>query len=619
MMAQPGLRLRHLVFTGQFREPASLKFGPGLNVLYGASDSGKSFVVEAIDFMLGGKTLLRDIPERIGYDNILLGLETLSGEKFTITRSAEGGAFRIFDGLHLEKPTTEGSELSDTHSEKNPNNLSTFLLQRCALDGKRLRKNKYGETISLSFRNLARLMIVTETEILDQRSPLSDGNPTADTPNFATLKLLLTGTDDSSLIATKPKGQEATSREAQLALLDQLIEEYRERLAEIATHPADLPEQLQRLDGTLSQHEKQLATSESQYRDLARHRRDVRNRLEQSQERLSEIAGLLQRFHLLDQHYVSDLRRLRGIEEGGTLFQTLGQAPCPLCGAAAAHHRLDSGCDGNMEAVISAARSEIAKIELLRTELGDTVKSLEREARTFDKHIPKLQSELSLVSRSIDDSIAPQLTRLRTTYGQLANKRGEIKEALAIHKSITDAQRRRENIMADSGSTESSISTGDLPSAIAESFAQQVESVLRAWHFPGAERVFFDAKSRDLLIAGKSRAARGKGLRAITHAAFTVGLLQFCKARETPHPSFVVLDTPLRSYREPEGPEDDLTGTDVNVKFYEYLSSLSEDRQVLVVENTDPPVEITRRPNVTMFTGNPHSGRYGFFPLILNP
>ena len=38
-------------------------------------------------------------------------------------------------------------------------------------------------------------MIVNETEIISQRSPLSDGNPTADTPNFATFKLLLTGVD----------------------------------------------------------------------------------------------------------------------------------------------------------------------------------------------------------------------------------------------------------------------------------------------------------------------------------------------------------------------------------------------------------------------------------------
>ena len=145
-------------------------------------------------------------------------------------------------------------------------------------------------------------------------------------------------------------------------------------------------------------------------------------------------------------------------------------------------------------------------------------------------------------------------------------------------------------------------------------FAIQVEAVLKDWHFPEAERVFFDPKNRDLVIAGKPRTARGKGMRAITHAAFTVGLLQYCKTNDTPHPSFIILDTPLRAYREPEGVEDDLRGTDLNLSFYSYLAALDPDRQVIVVENTDPPAFIIIKPQVTMFSKNPHSGRYGFFP-----
>lgn len=77
-----------------------------------------------------------------------------------------------------------------------------------------------------------------------------------------------------------------------------------------------------------------------------------------------------------------------------------------------------------------------------------------------------------------------------------------------------------------------------------------------------------------------------------------------------------MLDTPLRAYREPEGTDDDLSGTDLNVKFYEYLAALPEDRQVIVIENTDPPTSIVARPQVTMFSKNPHSGRYGFFSSL---
>ena len=61
-MTQPGFRIRHLVFLGPQRTPASVAFGPGLNLVYGASDTGKSFIVEAIDFI---ESVISDAPHMV--------------------------------------------------------------------------------------------------------------------------------------------------------------------------------------------------------------------------------------------------------------------------------------------------------------------------------------------------------------------------------------------------------------------------------------------------------------------------------------------------------------------------------------------------------------------------
>ena len=158
--------------------------------------------------------------------------------------------------------------------------------------------------------------------------------------------------------------------------------------------------------------------------------------------------------------------------------------------------------------------------------------------------------------------------------------------------------------------------TSAVPTAAADAFAQSVESILADWHFPEAGRVHFDPNTRDLVIAGKPRGARGKGLRALTHAAFTLGLLAHCRASRTPHPGFVILDSPLLAYREPDGKEDDLRGTDLKEQFYSYLQGLPEDWQIIVVENTDPPDAIKALEQVEMFSKNPHNGRYGLFPFV---
>lgn len=620
--AAPGFRLRFLGFFGPQRSPATVTFGPGLNVLYGASNTGKSFIVETIDFMLGGKPPLRDIPERVGYDLVLLCLETINGDGFTLWRSMDGGGFRLYEGLHETPPAADVPHrlLSELHSDRSPDNLSAFLLGLCGLAGKRVRKNARNETNSLSFRNIARLMIVNETEITQQSSPLVDGNPINNTPNLATFKLLLTGTDDSAMVASGKREPEELSREAQLQLLDQLLDDYRDRLTELTKSPDELSEQLVKIDASLRQHAEQVNTTEAQFQQAAGKRRELRKKLEESRERRAEVGALLERFSLLNKHYASDIERLRAIEEGGTLFNVLGTGHCPLCGAAPAHHRSDADCDGNIDAVVQAARKEIAKIEVLRTELAATVRDLEREGASFDRRLPAVVQELDGISDSVDRLISPKLHRLRSSYSEFADKRSEVREALALYTTVQDLERRREEL-AKGGEAEKAgaLASADIPTTVAYSFAKTVEAILSGWHFPEAGDVHFDSKTRDLVIAGKSRSAFGKGLRAITHAAFTLGLLAFCRARQTPHTGFVVLDSPLLAYREPDGTEDDLRGTDLQEQFYAYLQGLTADTQVIVVENTDPPAFIMARAQSLMFGKNPHHGRYGLFPYLPVP
>jgi hypothetical protein len=156
-MAFKALRLRFIRFLGPGKEPAEFTFTPGLNILWGSSDTGKTFLVQAIDFMLGAGDPLEDIPERSGYDRVLLGL-TVGEKDYTIHRSINGGAFKRFDGLLLDLPEDQkaGKVLSAIHSSKNLDNLSNWLLQEVGLEGKEVLYSKTsGKLKALGFRALA--------------------------------------------------------------------------------------------------------------------------------------------------------------------------------------------------------------------------------------------------------------------------------------------------------------------------------------------------------------------------------------------------------------------------------------------------------------------------------
>src|SRR5258707_6649137 len=82
------------------------------------------------------------------------------------------------------------------------------------------------------------------------------------------------------------------------------------------------------------------------------------------------------RFQLLDEHYGSDLARLEGVREAGSLLGALSPQICPLCGASPESQKHEADCDGNIEVVVSAADAESRKIKLLRSELHETVDQL---------------------------------------------------------------------------------------------------------------------------------------------------------------------------------------------------------------------------------------------------
>lgn len=139
----------------------------------------------------------------------------------------------------------------------------------------------------------------------------------------------MTGTDDSALVASNKREPEELSREAQLKLLDQLLDDYRERLKELTKSPKELEEQLEKIDASLRQQAVQVNTTEAEFQEAAGKRRELRKKLEESRERRAEVGAMLERFSLLDKHYASDIERLRAIEEGGTLFNVLGSGYCP--------------------------------------------------------------------------------------------------------------------------------------------------------------------------------------------------------------------------------------------------------------------------------------------------
>jgi predicted nuclease with TOPRIM domain len=612
-----GLLLRFLAYFGAGGAPATLKLHPGLNVICGASETGKSFIADSIDFMLGQENPVRDIPERAGYDRMRLAIESSNWPPLTLDRSVEGGNYRAYEEMQFfGSPLTQPKTLRYKHSAARKDTVSFELLRRANLDGRYIRKNKSGDTRTLSFRDLARLCVVTEAEIQKRGSPLLTGQYVSATAEYAIFKLLLTGNDDSALVAVKQPQGRRDQQSGKIELLDQMIEELKADLNEEGVVEHELNDQLERLDASITQQNEALESVQKALNTLLEQRGVAATELTKRKARLAEIKELAERFYLLDQHYKTDLNRLEAISESGSLFVHLDRTPCPLCGAMPDDQHLYSDCDGNTEAVVQAADAELLKIKRLRRELDETVGSLRAEWNELNDSLAKFQDEYDSCNAEINDIATPTVVDERTSYRKLVSEQAEVRTTLEKFQRLHRLTEQRMNLEDDDEDTsDTSRQSGtQISKSILDEFSETIEQILQEWHFPNASRVFFDEGKRDFQIAGKDRGSTGKGLRAITHAAFSIGLMEFCRERGLPHPGFVVLDSPLLAYWKPEGEEDNLSGTDLDEMFYRYLLGLHEDNQVIILENKHPPDFVAEEGHITVFTKNPHQGRYGFFP-----
>jgi hypothetical protein len=106
------------------------------------------------------------------------------------------------------------------------------------------------------------------------------------------------------------------------------------------------------------------------------------------------------------------------------------------------------------------------------------------------------------------------------------------------------------------------------------------------------------------------------------NAAFKIGVLIYCRAKNLPHPGIVALDSPLLSYRDPHtskhgelsADEHAVVQTGLNEHFYRYLLDQAHSAQFLVIENDAPPLDLGPNVLVTTFTGpSGQGGRQGLF------
>ena len=613
--------IERLIVAGNGVADATITFSKGVNLIAGPSDSGKSYIYQCIDYLLGSEKCPKDIPESKGYSEAFLQIRTNDNRVFTLSRNLKSPSKVNLTESEYEKHRVSTKRvLGEKNNTLNGENISEFLLGLMGVKDVFLKVNASNKIRKISFRDITQLVLIDETRIITEGSPvyLSMNNYYDFTVEKSVFRFLLTESLDNELIEVEEKKVFESRIKGKMEFIESLILSKNDAIEVLQNSKSNLSNEEINLKITTLLEKLEISTNRIE--ELSSKRETFFKKLQTIKSEHLHTYEILQRFYLLRDHYKNDLNRLYFILEGEFLFKQLITKDCPVCGTHMGEEHLK--CLANNKenkAIGESVKIEGQKIELKLEDLNATIKTTEIENNINEELIYSLSDELELVNSELNSELLPLQRNFQSQISQLLYYSKIENEILTAQKDITNLFLDKEQLnRVLQNKSKPELAKVDLGYSVLKTFCNHVEQFLKSWKFPGLTSVEFDEshKTFDLSISNRGRNSHGKGVRALSYTAFIFGLLDYCINNAKPHTGFIVLDSPLTTYHNNQKRESgDEIAPDMQEMFFRSLTSIKEDRQVILLDNKIPPAEVAYQINYIQFSNDKNSLRKGFFPI----
>ncbi|WP_339136456.1 MAG: hypothetical protein WGN25_01060 [Candidatus Electrothrix sp. GW3-4] len=600
-MNEVGFLIKRLRIVGKGVESAEVPFTTGLNVIIGPSDTGKTYIFQCLDYMLGASKKPKGIPEAKKYTSCLLEIKSYQGDYYTLERSLKGGAFNLYESKIDIRGTAKPLKEDNKGSNES---ISDFLLKLCNIDNKKVRKNANGLTRNLYFQDLKRYCLIDEERIIEENTPVRSKQYTEKTFGENVFKFLLTGQDDSSIVSLLTK-DEVTNKKGKLELLEEIITALKSDLKG-QTSKGKLEEQIKKIDDAILSFKKDYSLTKDIFNRYETEKNQLYNQLLQKESRINTLIELLKRSVILERQYESDIARLKATFEASESIENIEIFNCPVCKS-----DLTNQATVDTESIRLAIKKEIEKTILLKKELKESVKLFDNERLLLIHEKNKLQRSYDELIRTIESEASGNISKIEKQINYFLIKKVELSKIQSLFIELDDFEDKKKKIEAIIRNNKEKGCENNyekISTSILQPFTELMYSTLKAIKFENlGKSVGFSEDDLDFVIAGKNRKDYGKGYRAILYAIFTITLLEFLKNK--PYKiGFILIDSPLNPYKPDESTEGKISRNLAN-NCYKYLHESTNDQQVIIIENTEPPKCLEEEINFIKF-----SKENGFIP-----
>lgn len=598
-----GIYFSRVTARGKGKRDSFVDFTPGLNIICGRSNTGKTAIARCIDFALG-KMGEPPIDEPLGYDQVELLVQAAAG---TIGITRNFGKNQV--DVKTDIPGVYSGKYNLNHSQSKTTALpvlSDLLLNVMGIPTPcMVIKNIDFKRAPLTLRTFLHMLIFLNNDIGNVKSVLEPKESIQKTVFFSSLLFLMTGFNF-------PEQDEQTKKEIRIAEQNAVTRYVNRQISNVAEKKKvlqkqmtafqgiDVEQQMTSLIAGIEQTESAISAALSRRQDLVQEMSDL-------QEKVTEAELMKSRYATLKSQYTADIKRLTFIADGEMSRSVHDKNNvCPFCES---HFTPKDD-----ETYIESARGELSRILAQMNDLTKAEQSLAEEMNWMSVEMAKLDAEKDSIENLIQQELRP--------------KAEEMRKSLAVYKSFLQLKREMSVIDDFAAVWEKDLRNPPVETENVRQYHprehfdddfkrlinQYYMEILRECSYsPEPTSANFNISDFDIEIDGHKKSTHeGQGYTSFVNSVTALTFRHYLAHHGKYYPGFLIIDTPLLGLDQgvaDSAPESMCSG------LFRYFMNHQEEGQLIIIENSKNLPDLDYEAagaNVITFTKGLTEGRPGF-------
>ncbi|MDO5560595.1 MAG: AAA family ATPase [Oscillospiraceae bacterium] len=575
---------------------STLDLESGLNIIYGESNTGKSLIVDCIDYMFGATEHRFDAKLQIKQITMVLDVD---GKNLTMRREIDSNDFEVSSSVDYID--------SDTYKTGNAKKcINAVWLRLMGIEDEvKIIQTLTGKPQRLTLRTFYHTLLIDEQRVQAISSVLASSigfNKKVGVPVLSSLLYFATGNNYLPEKAGKDKKTKSERKDAVKKFVDRSMSKLAERkVSELQNFSEETPAQLQKkIDSVIDE----IGAVEGALEEATNRSRDIADKIIAIDDQISESRVLRNRNTSLLSQYESDIKRLTFIADGDIHSESIMKLDhCPFCNGELPKDKEES--------CIDAAIAEVKKIEAQIKDLQSVQEAISSEMEELNEARLSLMAERRQVDSMIRGELRPQIIQLRShlaDYTMVLNQY-KAKEMIEAFSDVLVGE------LKVTEEEESSTLQINIPGKFNDIFHDKLERILKelleVCNYQRFAGVRFDTDDCDVVVNGHLKKSQGKGFRAFLNTILAIAVQNCLDEFNLYKPQMLVVDSPILSLKEKEDHiGEEHTSETMKSGLFKYLLKHQNTRQTIIIENDIPEIDYETA-HLIEFTKDENRGRYG--------